>query len=38
VQVLVDWLTDDTQRLKRPIVVFDLTETHQLRVYRRRLA
>jgi hypothetical protein len=38
VQVLVDWLTDDTQRLKRPIVVFDLTENHQLRVYRRRLA
>ena len=38
VQVLVDWLTDDTQRLKRPIVVFDLAETHQLRVYRFQLA
>lgn len=38
VQVLVNWLTDDTQRLKRPIVVFDLAETHQLRVYRLQLA
>ncbi len=38
VQVIADWLADDTQRLKRPIVVFDLAETGQLRVYRFQLA
>jgi len=38
VQVLAGWLADDTQRLKRPTVVFDLAETGQLRVYRLQLA
>ena len=38
VQVLASWLADDTQRLKRPTVVFDLAETDQLRVYRLQLA
>jgi hypothetical protein len=38
VRVIADWLSDDTQRLKRPIVVFDLAETGQLRVYRFQVA
>jgi hypothetical protein len=38
VRVLADWLADDTQRLKRPTVIFDLAETGQLRVYRLQLA
>jgi len=38
VQVLADWLSDDTQRLKRPIVIFDIVEKHQLRVFRFQLA
>jgi len=34
VQVLASWLADDTQTLKRPIVVFDIGEAGQLRVWR----
>jgi len=37
-QALVDWLASEYQHLKRPIIIFDLIETGQLRVYNFQLA
>jgi hypothetical protein len=33
-EILADWIADDTQSLKRPIVVFDKTKSNALSVYR----